>query len=710
MTAMAAEAPGLERYVGGTIAGRYRIDRLLGEGGMGAVFRAHHLGLRRDVAVKLLHPEVSRDPQVSARFDREAQSASRLDHPNCIRVTDFGTWEPSSGELPVKFMVMQLLEGTELADLLGEPMPPARAVELMMQVLEGLAHAHDHGIIHRDIKPENIFVTTDHAGRETLKLVDFGIAKVVSGEGSQDQMTKAGLVFGTPRYMSPEQAAGGKIDERTDLYACGTILYQMLAGRTPFDGDDLVALLRQQILAHPPPLPPSIHPELADAVYRLLAKKPADRFATALATRNALAAIERRLASEAPSTSGSLALGDAATMAPADGLAILGTSATAYPVPATSGAFPTSGSFPAPGTVAAVPAPTPMPMQHPGGTLRPTRLGLSPRRWAMIGGGVVAFTVIVALARDDAPEASAPTAEPPAAVAAAPGSAVPTPEDVAAAIAGALPMPGAPAEDLADLDRRILAEDWAAAGKRIDPLLDAYPHDPQLLWRKGALVARQKNGSQQALQWYAKAIAQDASLLDDRRFMPELDRLLRRPNLRDAALDLAVQHLGEHGHAFLLELVSPDDDVLGYVDRHRALDVLDDDQELHARVDPKLHLALDLWQASEAAQPCTAFGEALDDIAAAPDAYYLGTLEQVAPPAPKKTKDGVDASACAELQARLAEVLAAHKAKFGDAPRTVPAAYAKGTKKRRQSDAAGQSSGGGRGSGPVRRFFRRLGG
>jgi serine/threonine protein kinase len=707
MTSMAAEAPGLERYVGGTIAGRYRIDRLLGEGGMGAVLQAHHLGLRRDVAVKLLHPEVSRDPQVSGRFDREAQSASRLDHPNCIRVTDFGTWEPPDGGLPVKFMVMQLLEGRELADLLGSPMPPVRALELMVQVLDGLAHAHEHGIIHRDIKPENIFVTTDHAGRENLKLVDFGIAKVMSGEGSQDQMTKAGLVFGTPRYMSPEQAAGGKINERTDLYACGIILYQMLAGRTPFDGDDLVGLLRQQILAHPPPLPPSIDPELADAVYRLLAKKADDRFASAIETRDVLAGIKRRLSTEGASASfSSASIGEDATIAPGDGLAISATNVGTYPSPVAS------GSFPSPGTVAAMPAPTPMPFVRSGATYRPTRLGLPLRTWAMIGGGVVAFVAILALARggDSNADGASATTDPAAAVAGKPDTkSPPTPQDVAAAIVGALPVPAAPAEDLAEIDRRILAEEWAAAGKLIDPLLDAYPQDAQLLWRKGALAARTKNGGAQALAWYAKAVAQDASLLDDRRFMPELDRLLRRRDLRDAALDLAVQHLGEHGHAFLLELVSAQDDVLGYVDRHRALDVLDGDAELRARVDLKLHHALDLWQASESPKPCATFGEALDEIEDAPDAYYLGTLEQVAVPDPKKVKDGADASACTELEKRRAEVRDAHRAKFGDATRTVPAAYAKGTKKRRKSDAAGQSDEGGGSNRPGRRFLRRLG-
>src|SRR5690606_26505761 len=200
------------RWVGQTIAERYRVDKVLGMGGMGAVYLCHHLGLKRDVAVKLLHAEFMEYPTVSSRSHREAQSASRLEHPNCIRVMDYGTWVPvradGSSESGIKYMVLELLTGGDMGALLGQTLPPARVVELAVQMMRGLEHAHGRGVVHRDLKPENIFVTRDHEDRELLKLVDFGLAKVVSGEGSETRLTRTGMVFGTPHYMSPEQATG----------------------------------------------------------------------------------------------------------------------------------------------------------------------------------------------------------------------------------------------------------------------------------------------------------------------------------------------------------------------------------------------------------------------------------------------------------------------------------------------------------------------
>jgi serine/threonine protein kinase len=195
--------------IGQVLEGKYRVDGHLGRGGMAEVFRGHHLALERDVAIKVLLPELMQDPQMEARFSREAKSASRLDHPNCLRVTDYGT-SPEG----LKFMIMELLEGIDLEDWLDRPMPPPRAIDLMLQILRGLEHAHKNGIIHRDLKPENVFVTRDHDRKETLKIVDFGIAKMVDGGDTTANFTRAGLIFGTPKYMSPEQATGDDIDAR----------------------------------------------------------------------------------------------------------------------------------------------------------------------------------------------------------------------------------------------------------------------------------------------------------------------------------------------------------------------------------------------------------------------------------------------------------------------------------------------------------------
>jgi serine/threonine protein kinase len=276
----------LVALVGATLHDRYRVESLLGSGGMGAVFKGHHTGLGRDVAIKVLHPEFGRDPSVGKRFEREATSASRLDHPNCVRVTDFGTTETGT-----TYLVMELLSGTELQARLGQPWAPRAMIATAKQVLAGLEHAHHFGIVHRDLKPENVYVTKDYRGEEVVKLVDFGIAKLLDEQGVE-KLTRQGVVFGTPRYMSPEQAAGGKIDERTDLYAAGLIFYEMLAGHGPFDTEDTAQVLRMQIMEPPPPLPESVPAPLAKVIEKLLEKSKSDRYANA---RDVIAALDEAL-------------------------------------------------------------------------------------------------------------------------------------------------------------------------------------------------------------------------------------------------------------------------------------------------------------------------------------------------------------------------------------------------------------------------------
>ncbi len=294
MTASPHDDAEVQAYVGRTLEGRYRIDALLGVGGMGAVFRAHHLGLGQDVAVKVLRG-TARGQTAEARFRREAKSAARLDHPHCVRVTDFGELDDDA-----KYIVMELLAGDELEQRLGRPWPPDDAIEVARQILEGLAHAHARGIVHRDLKPSNVIVARDDRGRPHVKLVDFGIAKIVEGEGAQDKLTRTGMSFGTPAYMSPEQAGGSPADARSDLYAVGLLLYEMLAGRPPFETDDLAALLRMHILAEPPPLPETVPVALAAVVMRLLQKSRKDRYDSATATLAALAAVGAERSPEPP--------------------------------------------------------------------------------------------------------------------------------------------------------------------------------------------------------------------------------------------------------------------------------------------------------------------------------------------------------------------------------------------------------------------------
>ncbi len=285
----------LRGLIGRTIGERYRVDEQLGEGSMGAVFKCTQRGLDRKVAVKVLRPRYTDEPMVAKRFDREAMALSKLQHRNCIQVLDVGTTEDR-----LKYIVMEHLDGRELRALLTGPLEVPRAVDFTMQILAGLEHAHRRGMVHRDLKPENVFVVQDDDGAELIKIIDFGIFTVLDDGMESERLTRAGMVFGTPAYMSPEQAAGGKVDERTDLYAVGVLLYEMLAGKPPFQADAPGILLRMQLLAEPPPLPESVPEAVRAVVARLLAKAAKDRFESA---RQARTALEQAIATR-PATRG----------------------------------------------------------------------------------------------------------------------------------------------------------------------------------------------------------------------------------------------------------------------------------------------------------------------------------------------------------------------------------------------------------------------
>jgi serine/threonine protein kinase len=269
---------------------RYRIEAMIGTGGMGAIYRARREGLERPVALKVLHPAVSSDPTTAKRFEREAYSVSKLDHPNVVRVSDYGTTKDG-----MTYFAMELVEGTQLTSHLGEPMAPARAADLISQVLEGLEHAHEHKIVHRDLKPDNVLVRKDASGKERVKLVDFGIAKVLEDRQTQERLTQTGFVYGTPHYMSPEQAMGSKVDHRADLYAVGLILYEMLVGHRAFRAMDPASMLRKQVTQPHDPLPADVPKRLAHVVDRLLEKSPDDRFQSAREVLDAIAATRKRL-------------------------------------------------------------------------------------------------------------------------------------------------------------------------------------------------------------------------------------------------------------------------------------------------------------------------------------------------------------------------------------------------------------------------------
>lgn len=278
---------------GSIIGERYRVLGHLGTGGMGAVYRVEHTMMSKQLALKLLRPELSTQPSVIERFEREARSAARLDHAHIVRITDFG--KTSDGAL---FMVMELVEGLSLSEHLVRrgPLPIDRALTLLDQILDALAHAHANAVIHRDVKPANIMLTEaapGATGPTRAKLVDFGIAKITAREADDTGLTQVGAVIGTPRYMSPEQAAGEAIDLRTDLYAVGVLAFELLTGRAPFEGTSSVEVLSKHLTAAVPPMlmqgvDPARKAALEAVVRKALAKRREERFATAEALREAL--------------------------------------------------------------------------------------------------------------------------------------------------------------------------------------------------------------------------------------------------------------------------------------------------------------------------------------------------------------------------------------------------------------------------------------
>ncbi|MFC9393986.1 protein kinase [Streptomyces sp. NPDC057027] len=264
---------------GGVVGdGRYRLTHRLGRGGMAEVFAAEDVRLGRTVAVKLLRADLAEDPVSKARFTREAQSVAGLNHHAIVAVYDSG--EDLVGGRPVPYIVMELVEGRTIRDLLlsAEAPGPEQALIIVSGVLEALAYSHQHGIVHRDIKPANVIITNTGA----VKVMDFGIARAL--HGAQSTMTQTGMVMGTPQYLSPEQALGKAVDHRSDLYATGCLLYELLALRPPFTGETPLSVVYQHV--QDAPVPPSdvtgsVPPELDGLVMRSLAKDPDDRFQSA---------------------------------------------------------------------------------------------------------------------------------------------------------------------------------------------------------------------------------------------------------------------------------------------------------------------------------------------------------------------------------------------------------------------------------------------
>jgi serine/threonine protein kinase len=236
--------------IGREIDSRFVIRALIGEGGWGSVYRAWQKSMDREIALKILKTELGRDVKIVGRFLREAKASSKLKHPNTITVYDFGQTQDG-----ILYLAMEFLEGATLAHVLSNQpvIPLKRAVNIISQVCDSLTEAHAHGIIHRDLKPENIFLVKGFGREDFVKVLDFGIAKLTETKGSST-LTATGTIFGTPIYMSPEQAMGGEVNFTTDIYALAICFYEMLSGRPPFTGPTLMTILNKHVNENPPPM------------------------------------------------------------------------------------------------------------------------------------------------------------------------------------------------------------------------------------------------------------------------------------------------------------------------------------------------------------------------------------------------------------------------------------------------------------------------
>jgi eukaryotic-like serine/threonine-protein kinase len=534
---MASDSAPNDPIVGEVVDERWRIVDRLGSGGMGVVYRGQRVKLGKAVAVKFLDERAVSSPDAVARFDREARAISRLQHRHCVSILDFGVWRRRP------YIVMEFVDGRPLNEEMGKPgMTPARGVRIMRQILEACRHAHASGVVHRDLKPENVMLTETTGTDDFVKLLDFGLARIISVD--EPTITLPKIVAGTPSYMSPEQARGDRADHRTDIYSAGVILYGMCTGRKPFKSDDSFELLRMHLNA-PPPSPRKVAPEkkISPALERVILRAlEKDRDARFYHCDEFLAALETVPEARAPARarrrSGRLVGATVAALAVAGGGAAWLWLARLQPRELPHVASAATGQV-QPAPVAA-------------------DLAVAPKQEAAAKPEAAALQhEAVAAAK---PEAVAPKQEavaPPATVAAPPREPVAAPPTAVAAAPIAVAAPPAvavasPAASTRDRVAELLAADQLADADRL--LRAQAILEPRAGWVHldlGEVYFRRIWRRDAEREWDA-ALTLDPSLRSDPRLAAHLCATLA-PQWDGAGQRLAVKHLGATAVAPLAE-------------------------------------------------------------------------------------------------------------------------------------------------------------
>jgi len=530
--------------IGKVIAGRYRIDARLGEGGMGAVYRVEHTHMRKRLALKVLHREMTNQTEIVARFEREAMAAAHIDHPNVAGATDFGKLEDGSC-----YLVLEYVEGTSLRSQIDKgALNIGRAVHITIQIFAALRRAHDLGIVHRDLKPENVLLVDKDGDADFVKVLDFGIARVpigsLGGPGSPDgpSLTRAGMVYGTPEYMAPEQALGQAVDGRSDMYGVGVMLFEMLTGRRPYDNKDKVALLGQHVAGPIPSAreraPQAMIPADLDAVVmKLLSKSPSDRYADAAAVIEALQSIGTEVAPQINFRAlHSQASGELSAVPSSGRMHIGAPPSTTDVAVAPLSAVPVSSG-------AAAEAPPSMEAQPPPAKKSPIALVVM---GALIVGLIVAVIVVATRkTKDDTSSGRKLTSESTAATGTV---AMPSTSSTLPALAE-----GALKAKCDAAIKTISNGNWEDGMAQLKTLADGYPSEPVVL-RSLAIAQSKTKKHVEALGTVKKLVTVSPSSASDPELAKIFDDALTTPTAVESAFSILENSMGGDGARILYDI------------------------------------------------------------------------------------------------------------------------------------------------------------